>query len=97
MNLLSDKYAKYLEVLGNEERMKIIEMLSEKEMCVQEIQSHFYASQATISYHLSLLKDVGFLNSTKIGKYIYYSAAVKNIKDYLKKFVKDFSLCLNKA
>jgi len=97
MHALSHKYSKYLEVLGCEDRVKILELLSVREMCVQEIQSHFYASQATVSYHLGLLKEVGFLKTVKTGKFIYYSLDNVNIKSYLKGFVKDFSLCLTKA
>jgi ArsR family transcriptional regulator len=93
LNLLSEKYSKYLEVLGNTERLKILEMLLEKEMCVQEINSHLFASQATVSYHLSLLKEAGFIGSVKIGKFVYYSAVVSNIKSYLKHFVRDFTCC----
>ncbi|MEK7376214.1 MAG: metalloregulator ArsR/SmtB family transcription factor [Candidatus Margulisiibacteriota bacterium] len=91
MNLLSEKYSKYLEVLGNAERLKILEMLLEKEMCVQEINSRLFASQATVSYHLSLLKNAGFIGSVKTGKFVYYSAEVSNIKGYLKNFVRDFT------
>lgn len=97
MNLLSRKYSKHLEVLGCEERIRILELLADRQMCVQEIQSHFYASQATISYHLNLLKEVGFLRSTKTGKFVYYSLETSNIKGYLKEFVRDFSLCLKGA
>ena len=92
INILSEKYMKYLEVLGSEERIKILELLMKKKMCVQEIVSNFFASQATISYHLSLLKEVGFITAEKDGKYIYYSLAEKAIKEYLKNFVRDFSL-----
>jgi len=80
-------------VLGNAERLKIFEMVLEKEMCVQEINSHLFASQATVSYHLSLLKDAGFISSTKIGKFVYYRAEITNIKSYLKNFVRDFTCC----
>ena len=80
-------------MLGNAERLKIFEMVLEKEMCVQEINSHLFASQATVSYHLSLLKDAGFISSTKIGKFVYYRAEITNIKSYLKNFVRDFTCC----
>lgn len=96
MKLLSEKYSKQLEVLGNPERMKILELLCEKDMCVNEINRHFFASQATISYHLSLLKEIGFITADKQGKFIYYSLASKNIKKYLKEFVKDFSFSLSR-
>lgn len=94
MNLLSQKYSKYLEVLGNAERIKIIELLMQKDMCVKEINTHFYAAQATISYHLALLKDVGFVSTKKEGKFVYYSVDSNVIKSYLKNFVNDFDLCL---
>ena len=91
MNLLCEKYSKYLEVLGNTERLKIFEMLLEKQLCVQEINSRLFASQATVSYHLSLLKEAGFISSVKIGKFVYYSADISNVKSYLKNFVRDFT------
>ena len=91
MNLLSQKYGSYLEVLGNTERLKILELLMEKELCVQEINSHLFASQATVSYHLSLLKRAGFVSCVKAGKFIYYTADLTNIKRYLKDFVRDFT------
>jgi len=75
----------------------MLELLAEKEMCLQEINKHFFASQATVSYHIGLLKNAGFLNSRKEGKYIFYSLAMGNIKGYLRAFVKDFSLCASKS
>ena len=97
MNLLSEKYSKHMEVLGNTERVKILEMLMEKEMCVLDITTKMIASQATISYHLAMLKEVGFVNSIKDGKYMRYSADIHNIKIYLKGFVQDFSFSLKKC
>jgi DNA-binding transcriptional ArsR family regulator len=96
MKLLREKYIKYMEVLGNQERMKILELLSKKEMSVQEINGHFYASQPTISYHLSLLKSIGFISSRKSGKYMYYSFETVKAKDYLKKFVSDFAFSMDR-
>ena len=97
MKLLSEKYSKNLEVLGNAERIRILELLSEKDLCVHEINSHFFASQATISYHLSLLREIGFVRTEKRGKYISYSLASSSIKKYLKEFVRDFSRSLSRA
>jgi len=96
MRLLKEKYIKYMEVLGNEERMKILELLARKEMSVQEINGHFYASQPTISYHLSLLKSIGFISSRKSGKFMYYSFETESAKKYLKKFVRDFAFSMDR-
>ncbi len=94
MKILREKYIKYLEVLGNEERMKILELLARKDMTVQELNSYFYASQPTISYHLSQLKNIGFVSSRKAGKFMYYSFEAEKAKKYLKSFVKDFNRTL---
>ncbi|MFA5104756.1 MAG: metalloregulator ArsR/SmtB family transcription factor [Candidatus Margulisiibacteriota bacterium] len=96
MKLLKEKYIKYLEILGNEERMKMLELLARKEMSVQEINSHFFASQPTISYHLALLKSIGFISSRKSGKFMYYSFETENTKKYLKKFVRDFAFSMDR-
>lgn len=37
-----------------------------------EISSHFNMTGATVSHHLSVLKDAGLISDRKDGKYIYY-------------------------
>ena len=96
MGVLKDKYSKFLEVLGNPDRIKMLELLTDGEKNVQEINKNFFASQATVSYHLSLLKEIGFVKSRKSGKFMYYSQVAENIKNYLKNFVRDFSYSLSK-
>lgn len=97
MKVIKEKYVKYLEVLGNSDRIKILELLAKKDMTVQEINSYFYASQPTISYHLAQLKEIGFISHRKIGKFMYYSFEAEKAKKYLKSFIRDFNRVLIEA
>ena len=47
-------------------------MLKEGPAAAGEIGEHFAVSGATISHHLSILKDAGLILDDRQGKYIYY-------------------------
>ncbi|WP_242975817.1 metalloregulator ArsR/SmtB family transcription factor [Desulfosporosinus sp. FKB] len=67
------KIAEFYKALGDEIRLRIIDMLSEQEMCVCEIIERLGLSQPAVSHHLKILKHAGILRDTKEGKWIYYS------------------------
>lgn len=58
--------------LSDPTRRKIIALLQNGPMQVQEIVDQFQTSNATISHHLSTLKKAGLIIDEKQGKYIYY-------------------------
>ncbi len=91
---ISAKYSRQLEVLGNTERLKILEVLTARPMCVQDINKNLFASQATVSYHLSLLKECGFIKADRSGKFMVYSLCRAGIKAHLKELARDFSSML---
>ena len=53
-------------------RREILTLLKEKEMSAGEIGSHFQMTGATISYHLSQLKNAELVFERKEKNYIYY-------------------------
>lgn len=64
--------AQFYKALGDETRLKIIELLFNKELCVCDIFDAFTLSQPAISHHLKILKQAGVVNDTRVGKWIYY-------------------------
>ena len=54
-------------------RRKILELLKEKDMNAGEIAKHFQITKPSISHHLDLLKQAGFVVSIKKGQFVYYS------------------------
>ena len=62
-----------LKVLCDETRLKILSMLSQKELNGCEILRAFECSQPTISYHMQLLVDAGLVHARKEGCAVIYS------------------------
>lgn len=67
------KIAELYKALGDETRLKIIQMLSKQEMCVCEIIDRLDKSQPAVSHHLKILKQAGLVVDSRDGKWIYYS------------------------
>ena len=64
--------AQFYKALSDETRLKIIELLFQKELCVCDIFDAFNLSQPAISHHLKILKQAGIVNDTRVGKWVYY-------------------------
>ena len=76
--------ANIFKVLGDPNRLKIIEILREGENCQCEIIPLIEQSQPTVSRHLKLLEDAGLIRSSKDGTRVYYTVVdprVLNIMD----------------
>jgi len=64
--------------LGDENRLRILCMLSERNLCVCEINAVLNVSMSTISSHLKILRNAGLVSSTKDGRWIIYSLNYKD-------------------
>ncbi len=62
-----------LGVVGEANRIKILLLLSKREMCVCELESALKLPQPTISHHLTLLEQSGLLERNKRGRFVFYS------------------------
>ena len=69
--------------LSDVTRLKIVEMISEKEMCVYDIFQKLNISHPAVSHHLKILKQAGLIVGRKNGKWVFYSINDSN-KDFLK-------------
>ena len=68
-----NKVIDYLNVLGNIERLIIINVLKEKDRCVCELEAILDKSQPSISHHLRELEKLNLIQGLKKGKFTYYS------------------------
>ena len=59
--------------LADETRRNILKLLHYSDMTASNIASQFSCTQATISHHLSVLKDAGLVTSKKSAQTITYS------------------------
>ena len=67
-----DDFLRPLRALGDESRVKILWMLEERELCSCEIQEVVGLAQSTVSRHLQILEDAGFVVAEKAGLWKNY-------------------------
>ena len=78
--------AELLKVLGHPERLAIILLTLDREMCVKELVEVLGISQPKVSQHVGLMKELGILSFRKEGTKVLYrttSEVVKKIIDVL--------------
>ncbi len=75
-----DKQNRLLKALANETRLKILNLLQIREMCVCEVMFALNLTQPTASHHLSILENVGVVQGRKEGKWVFYSLPTDTTK-----------------
>lgn len=78
----SAKINDFLGVINEPNRLKILCLLNNKELCVCEIVQKLSLAQNLVSHHLAVLKNFGLLVSRKDGKKIIYRRVEDNINKY---------------
>lgn len=69
------KLADLFKVFGDPTRIRILNALSQTEMCVQDIADRLSMTQSAISHQLRILKQSELVKFRRDGKTIYYSLA----------------------
>ena len=64
-----------LKALADENRMRILNLLFEKELCVCELETVLGISQSNASRHLLKLKQVKIISSSKDAQWVHYKAS----------------------
>ena len=68
-------FIKTIKALSDPNRVKIIKMLQHKSMCVCELQAALGVAQPTVSKHLKILEEAGFVTYEKDGLWVNYHLA----------------------
>ncbi len=73
-----------IKALAHPTRLHIAEILSDGPVCVSDIQAKAGSDLSTISKHLSIMRDAGWLSSQKQGLHIFYSLSCSCLDDFLR-------------
>ena len=73
---------KAMKALSDDTRLRILNLLLERECCVCEVIQALEISQTRASRNLSILRDAGFLKLRKDGLWSLYSIDKEGIKPY---------------
>jgi DNA-binding transcriptional ArsR family regulator len=81
----SRKQSKFFKALSDEKRIRILKLLTVREMCVCELMIALDTTQPNLSHHLKILENQGLVNRRKEGKWAYYSITNSNAIERLVK------------
>lgn len=77
------EFVKTFKALSDPVRRDILILLKDGQLSAGEIAGHFDMTQATISYHLSKLKQADLIYETKYKNYIYYEINTSEFEEVM--------------
>ena len=84
------KTALIFKAFCDENRIRILKMLTSGEKCACKMLEELNVTQPTLSHHMKTLLDSGIVNGRKEGKWMHYSISEEGLEkaqkylDYLK-------------
>ena len=84
--MLKDK-AKIFKALSDPNRLRILKMLQTKPLCVCEITAVLGLATSTVSKHLSILREAGFIFEEKEGKWVNYAINTRSSDPRISSFL----------
>ena len=79
------KKSKFFKALADSTRLRMLGLLSVREMCVCEVMVALDLTQPTASHHLRILENVGLVKDRKEGKWVFYRLANPDFFEDMKK------------
>ncbi len=74
---------RFLKVLGDDNRLRILQALDDGERSVSEILERTGLPQTLASFHLRILREAGVLTTDRRGPFIYYRLADPSLLNLL--------------
>ena len=78
------EFVKIFKALSDSNRLRIMKMLEVRPLCVCEIQAVLKLAPSTVSKHLSLLRDAGFIYDVKENKWVNYYINIDTTNQVIK-------------
>jgi ArsR family transcriptional regulator len=102
MQVSMDELVRAAKGLSDPTRVRVLNLLMQRECCVCEVMQVLGISQVNASRYCNGLKDAGFLKMRKEGRWKHYSvvrdncsATVKQMLDAVRQTAKDDAVCVD--
>ncbi|NPV26093.1 MAG: winged helix-turn-helix transcriptional regulator [Firmicutes bacterium] len=76
--------------LADPTRRKILQLLRKRDMSAGEIADNFKMAKASVSHHLSILKNAGLVSAEKQGQFVIYCLNMSVLEETLEAFFNFF-------
>jgi ArsR family transcriptional regulator len=80
--LAMKNFIQVMKALSDPNRVRVLKLLQQKELCVCQIQHVLQLAQSTVSKHMKLLEDAGLVQRKRQGTWIIYSLPAACETDY---------------
>ncbi len=81
--MTTSNVCKISKALSDQNRLKIIKLLSRGEKCGCVLLEAFNITQPTLSHHMQILSECDLIKTRKEGKWMHYSLNKKTLQTYL--------------
>ena len=75
-----DKIARIFKVLSVESRVRIVQLLKERALCVNALAKMLNITPAAVSQHLRVLRNTEIVKAEKRGYYVHYCLNKETLK-----------------
>ncbi|TCS78732.1 ArsR/SmtB family transcription factor [Pectinatus cerevisiiphilus] len=89
------KLVDVLKALSDETRLRILNLLYERELCVCDIMETLQITQAKASRHLIYMKNAGLVKDRKQAQWAYYALEKDERLKFINSLVFDNLRCIN--
>lgn len=90
----------YLKIIANPSRLEILDLLSCRELCADDLLKYFEFSQPTLSHHMKALADNDLINTRREGNKKMYklnNEVLKEVGIYIDLIARDNEECVCKS
>jgi len=84
MPLMNDpeKLARIFKVLSVDTRVRVVDMLKRRTLCVNALARALDITPAAVSQHLRILRDAGIVKAEKKGYFVHYRVNESTLADW---------------
>ena len=75
----AERTARICKVLSVPSRVRIVQLLKSRDLCVGALSGHLGITQGAVSQHLRVLRDAGLVAPHKQGYYVHYRLEPKAV------------------
>ena len=76
-------FIRVMKALSDPNRVRVLKLLQDKELCVCNIQTFLQLAQSTVSRHMKVLEDAGLVERRRQGTWIMYRLADNYESEYV--------------
>jgi ArsR family transcriptional regulator len=80
-------YVNVFKALSDPNRIRIVKMLSERELCMCEVREMLNLSSSTVSEHLTILRNANLLLDSKEGKWVNFRLNNKSEQKFIRSVI----------